>query len=337
MRTTQREVAMTSSDTPGAQVPPSARPRTPVALIVPAYNAATTLDAALGSVASQTVPPAEVVVVNDGSSDGTAEIAARWSSVLPLQVVSLSDNRGPGQARNEGVRQTTAPVLTFLDADDFLLPDHLHVCLTRYESSRGVVAARGIRWRPGRGLEVGSSPRFTTPPPGRQLEWLVRWHSLGTYAVFPRSVFENVGGFDPTMEGVEDWDLWIRITRTGVELERSSKPTFLYRQHANNLSRSVENIGMAGLRMLDRLQDEILTEVERRDLAGALRESRARIALNIAYARLEAGDHRGARRFALQSLKGSWQIALRAVIVATAPGWWSKVRARRREQPANRE
>jgi glycosyltransferase involved in cell wall biosynthesis len=308
---------------------------TEFSVVIPAHNAAGTLNAALASVAMQTVPASEVVVVDDGSCDDTAAVARRWRSHLPLDVVVLRGTHGPGQARHAGVQCTTGPLLAFLDADDVWFPDHLELCDRARARRGGVIAARGIRWEPGIEFALVTPPGSGHPPTDTQLEWLVRHHSFGMHVLLPRAVYEGVGGFDPEMEGVEDWDLWIRVVRSGVLLSRTHRASFFYRQHATNLSRNVELVGHAGLRLLDRLDRDLRPE-ERHDLRGALRESRARIALKLAYHHLDQGDARAARTWGARALPGPAGIRLRGAGVAVAPRVTERVRASRRARRLHR-
>jgi glycosyltransferase involved in cell wall biosynthesis len=298
---------------------------TTIAVVIPAYNCADTLDHALRSVAGQTLPPREVVVIDDGSTDGTVAIARSWSDRLPLEVVALGVNGGPGNARNEGVGRTSAPMLAFMDADDVWLTDHLEVCDAVQRRTGGVAIARSMRVYPDGHVEPG---RGDDPPATRQLDWIVRGNALGMHALMRRATFDGVGGFDHAVEGAEDWDLWVRIVRAGTSLHRTTQCTYLKRQHADNLSKRTEFIAEASVRMLDRL-DESLSDQERRELRRALRETRADIALFRAYGRVKADDYRGARAHALRSLTGRPAVALRGAVLATAPGAWKHVAALR--------
>ncbi|MDP3861518.1 MAG: glycosyltransferase family A protein [Phaeovulum sp.] len=98
----------------------------PYGVVIPAYNAARTLAEALASVLGQSVPPAEVVVVDDGSSDNTATIAAGFA---PRVRVLRQSNTGPGAATTRGVQEITSPILAFLDADDLWLPGKMQLQL----------------------------------------------------------------------------------------------------------------------------------------------------------------------------------------------------------------
>lgn len=105
-------------------------PRIPVSVIVPAYNAASTLPRALDSVVAQTVRPQEVIIVDDSSSDATADVAAQWCAAHPelsACVLRLSQNGGAGTARNAGWAQATGEFIAFLDADDAWHPRKLSV------------------------------------------------------------------------------------------------------------------------------------------------------------------------------------------------------------------
>ncbi|MBL8630237.1 MAG: glycosyltransferase family 2 protein [Rhodospirillaceae bacterium] len=110
-----------------------------VAVIIPAYNAAATLDRTLKSAvaslrhcvdAAGLTVEADIIVVDDRSTDDTPNIVKRWAQQYPTVKLHINaENRGPGFARNEGVRQTSAQYLFFLDADDVFYDNHIHTCL----------------------------------------------------------------------------------------------------------------------------------------------------------------------------------------------------------------
>lgn len=296
-----------------------------VAVVIPAFNAAETLGAALASIAGQRIQPAEVVVVDDGSQDETVAIARRWAAILPVRVVEMASNAGPGQARNEGVRNTTAPMIAFLDADDVWFPNHLTTCLELQSRTGGVVSGRGLRWHEQRGIVPGQGEDGDAGPPADgALEWLIRHHTFGMHAVIPRAIFDQVGGFDPTMEGVEDWDLWIRIAETGCPMHRTETRTFLYRQHESNLSLQVDRLGDACLRVHERVARN--HRPLSKELRSAIRDSNALVAFSRASVRLDTGDFRGARRYAVRALRGPASISLRATAMVTAPKIYVRLR-----------
>jgi len=93
-----------------------------VSVVIPAYNAGRTISAALASVFAQTYRDFEVIVVNDGSTDDTAQRLEEWSGRL---VTICQRNGGPGRARNEGIARARGRLIAFLDADDIWLPRKL--------------------------------------------------------------------------------------------------------------------------------------------------------------------------------------------------------------------
>jgi glycosyltransferase involved in cell wall biosynthesis len=298
----------------------------PISVVMPAYNSAAMIDAALGSIAGQTLRPAEVVVVDDGSSDATAAVAARWSGVLPLEVVTLAKNAGPGNARNEGVRRASSSLLAFMDADDVWLPFHLEECAAIQRSSGGVAFGRALQWfADGRVVSV--------PPPdlptAHQLHWIIRRNTLGMHAVMPRWVFDEVGGFHTGVEGAEDWDIWIRVARIGVPLRRVGRTTFLKRHHEGNLSGRAGYVAAASSRMLDRL-DASLTDSERHEFRGAIREARASVSYSMACKSMDGADYRAARTYGRQCRSGPPYFALRGALLAASPRTWVRIAALRR-------
>jgi len=130
------------------------RDRTPtVVVIIPAYNAAKTiartLTSAIGALrfcieTQKLAVDAEIIVVDDCSTDGTADIVARWPVQDKVRLIRNKANCGAGFSRNEGVRQSTANFMFFLDADDVFYPNHVHVCLSALltDDSLGYVFTR---------------------------------------------------------------------------------------------------------------------------------------------------------------------------------------------------
>lgn len=118
-----------------------------VSVLTPAYNAASTLERAYRSLREQDIQQWEYVIINDGSTDGTAQIAEGIAAADPRVKVVTTENRGNGATHNEGLRQSTGPVIAFLDADDEYLAGHLRKRLEYMATHPSVDAIWG-------GLEV---------------------------------------------------------------------------------------------------------------------------------------------------------------------------------------
>jgi glycosyltransferase involved in cell wall biosynthesis len=182
-----------------------------VSVVIPLYQAAAYVSETLDSVAAQTAPPAEVIVVDDGSRDGGAEVARAH----PLGPVVLSQsNAGPAAARNAGIRAAGGELIAFLDADDLWHPEKLarQLEVFRMAPDLGLVSchAEGF-WEEGGQRHARWREPYARALGVRDLLLDNRVQTLT--AVAPRRVLEAVGGFDehPDLIGTEDYNLWLRI------------------------------------------------------------------------------------------------------------------------------
>ena len=314
-----------------------------VTVVIPAHNAAAHLGAALASVAAQSVPPAAVVVVDDCSTDGTAELAQRWSAVLPLTLVRLERNQGPGAARRRGIDATDTELIALLDSDDYWLPDHLEELLRVYARTGGLVTSRSLRWFPGEGVSASDSARsFPVPPPAEQREAILRDNFVFVGALFARDDYERCGGFGDLRRS-EDWDLWIRMVLSGVLVSVTHRPTVLYRQHPTSLSAG-DAINEADIDLLQQLQATVC-DADRIVVERSLRRRQARRELLAGYRHAAGGHALAARRSFLSAAwadrdpsgglrRGASGVTAKAMMAAAAPGL--AVRLRRGDLDRNR-
>lgn len=100
-------------------------------MVIPVYNAATTIERAVLSCLHQSVPPLEIILVNDASTDATADILDRWKEYDSIRVLNLSENKGVSYARNHGWRHATAPYIAFLDSDDEWHLEKMKYCMQK--------------------------------------------------------------------------------------------------------------------------------------------------------------------------------------------------------------
>ncbi len=313
---------------PAATVSPSGR-RPPagsdVVVVVPAFRAASVISAALASIAAQSVLPAQVVVVDDGSDDGTADVARRFSELLPLDVVSQR-NAGPAAARRSAVAASTAPLIALLDADDVWLPDHLGLLVSAHGRRGGIVTADALPWRPGGMLSLASRrSQFKIPPPRLQRVEILRDNFVFIGALFSRALYEVVGGFRDGFTGAEDWDLWIRMIRTGAVVHGTlGSPTVLYRVVDGSLTRRA-SIYDRYLAVLQAAGPGCTTDEERQVLESRLAWVRARRGLAHAYEAAGEGRRAAARQFARESLGGSAKVTAQGLGILVAPGTTAKL------------
>ncbi len=187
-----------------------------MSVIVPAYNAARYIRRALDSALGQDYEHLEVVVVDDGSTDATPEVVR--GVVDPRVVYLRQDNGGQGNARNRGIRNARGDLITFLDADDYYLPDKVarQVEFLAREGRYKAVYCNALHFDAGHPT-VFYKKRATCRS-GNLLPELLNAGFINVNTVMmTREVLERVGLFCETRYYPEDWEMWLRITLAGFE------------------------------------------------------------------------------------------------------------------------
>ncbi len=216
-----------------------------VSVIITSYNAGEYLGEAIESVLAQSRPADEIVVIDDGSTDATPDVARRYAS-QGVRLVQQT-NMGAGAARNRGIQETTGELVAFLDGDDLWLPHKLERQLEYLADHPETVMVSCLRWRWDQTTGERHIEYFGVRP-GRSLaqENVVR-NVIGnpSMTLIRRSVFDAVGRFDPTLRWGQDWDLFIRITRYGP-VGFVMEPLMIYRWHPGGIShhRGIERLDM---------------------------------------------------------------------------------------------
>jgi glycosyltransferase involved in cell wall biosynthesis len=203
-----------------------------VSVIIPCHNQARFLSEAIGSVLTQSYPLFEVVVVDDGSTDDTFEVAARYREVRCVRQV----NQGLSAARNAGLEASKGSYLVFLDADDRLLPHALQAgleCLTAHPECAFVYGHLQFIASDGSPLPTIKQVRVERD----HCLQLLRGDYIWTPGVvmYRRAIFDSVDGFDTRIDACADCDLNIRITRD-YPIYCHGDVILEYRQHGANMS-----------------------------------------------------------------------------------------------------
>lgn len=203
-----------------------------VAVIIPVYNPDPSyLRAALASLASQTFPDWECVVVDDGSPD-PGDLS--WISHRVIRQA----NSGAGIARNRGIRETSAPLLAFLDQDDLWAPTYLERQVEQFRDPAVVMSSTGFDIIDDHGARIGGG----YVGHNASYEDLLEGCGVQLSAVMARrDAVEHAGGFRP-YPFAQDWDLWLRITRDGGRLGRVEEELVSWRQHGANASRQYRQL-----------------------------------------------------------------------------------------------
>jgi glycosyltransferase involved in cell wall biosynthesis len=210
-----------------------------ISVVIPVHDGEAFLDQAIESALAQTWPRTEVVVVDDGSSDRSAEIASSYPVTLVRQ-----DNQGVAAARNRGVETAEGELLAFLDQDDLFLPEKLERQLEalRAEPEAGICACQ---------MRLFVEPGYPRPDwiHPSLLDWDHHTLQLGTMLVWRRT-FEQVGPFEESYQWANDADWLVRAREAGVPFAMLDEPLVHYRVHGSNESRREESIKREALRML---------------------------------------------------------------------------------------
>lgn len=219
-----------------------------ISVVIPVYNSGRFLAQALESVFGQAEPADEIIVVDDGSTDDTAQVAANFGDRIKY---IYQPNAGPAVARNRGVRESSGEWVAFLDADDAWLPWSLSV------EKKAISRNTDVALFCGRRIEMYGeiSPPSETDiekTRGILLEEFTGQNIVATSTVIMRrDVFIRLGGFDKTFRGPEDYDLWMRVAKE-YSLVYIDVPLCRYRSVSGSLSMNDRTFLSQGLRVLDK-------------------------------------------------------------------------------------
>jgi Glycosyl transferase family 2 len=305
--------------------------RTPtISVAMPAYNAERWIGETLESVLAQTAAPGEVVVVDDGSIDRTAEIARSFGE--PVRVVR-QPNGGAPVAYNRAFREATGDYVAMCPADDLWEPGKLELQLRTLSAHPEVdVAFGGARYF---GLEERD---FPVPSVSGVLDasgFFREMYSVDLVpaptAVVRRALFEDLGGFREDLD-CEDYEFWMRALKHGAVFFHDPRPMVRLRQHGGNLSAQALSMWEMNHRIHSEYADDLDDDrLARATLAHDLR--------TIGRARLGLGDVDGARQAYRGSLRQSLHpSALAWVALLTTPGAARPLRrlaAQRRDRAAS--
>lgn len=200
----------------------------PISAIMAAYNAEPYLAQALDSVLAQTLPADEIIVVDDGSTDRTAEVLRAYAGRIRI---IRQHNRGPAHAFNAGIAAASGDALAFLDADDLWLPNKLEIQSEALSAEQGLEAVFGHVQQfasPDLAAETASTYAVpSVPQPGiSKIALLIR-----------RRAFERIGSFDQKYSVIDFVEWYARAQTLGLRSRMLSQVVALRRQHPGNLGR----------------------------------------------------------------------------------------------------
>ncbi len=225
-----------------------------VSVVIPAYNIRSYLMPALLSLQQQTLSSFEALIVDDGSTDGTAEVAIAFAKGDQRFRVLRKKNGGLSSARNHGIRHARSNYIALLDGDDLYSPDKLarHVAVLRQKPEVGVVysASQAIRddGRP-TPIRLSGRPIYADPLIALLCKNFI---GHGSNAVFRKRIFEEVGEFDESLRSCEDIDFWLRIAAVWHwQFYRDPQVLCKYRVRPSGLSFNVKQMHFCQMQVLE--------------------------------------------------------------------------------------
>jgi glycosyltransferase involved in cell wall biosynthesis len=206
-------------------------------IIIPCYNQAKWLGDSIGSIIRQDFADWEIIIVNDGSTDNTAEVAALYSKSDQRIRLINQENGGLSSARNTGILNAKGLWLDFLDADDYFLPGCLKSIRDKIENTSAQIVQTGYQLVDETKNLIANKKLNAVDGP--VIDIVLRGNLGPCQSIFIRKDFvSQLGIFDTSLKSAEDWDFWLRAGKAGAERVIIHEPQVAYRQLHNSMSRN---------------------------------------------------------------------------------------------------
>jgi glycosyltransferase involved in cell wall biosynthesis len=243
-------------------------------IVVPAYEAASTLAETLDAVLAQAFADWECIVVDDGSTDNTLSIASAYAREQSRIRVVHQQNEGTAGAYNTGVASATGEFIVVCSADDVLLPDHLARMSAFIESESGydIYSSNGYFWWPGDGRTLFYESGQHDEIQSLELADVIRECFFSVGAVYRRDLFATVGGYRLGVYG-EDYDFWLRAIASGARHRYLPEPLALHRMSPSQKSADLETVHRSNIRLISDLRRDFhLSAAHERAALDGIRE-----------------------------------------------------------------
>jgi glycosyltransferase involved in cell wall biosynthesis len=193
-----------------------------ISVIIPVYNGEAFLKEAIQNIEKQDYNPIEIIIVDDGSTDRTADIAASLGDQVRY---IFQSNCGPAAARNKGLEIARGSVIAFLDVDDLWTPNKLELQLSYLRNNACEVVLGRVQ------IETTEDVSKFGLDENPVVAFVVGC------GIFSKSVFDRIGGFDVTLRYSEDKDWFLRAREQGAIITILPEVTLIHRRHQNNMTR----------------------------------------------------------------------------------------------------
>jgi glycosyltransferase involved in cell wall biosynthesis len=239
-----------------------------VSVIMPAYNVEPYLADAATTALGQTFADLELIIVDDGSADGTGRIAEEMRRLDPERVRVVSKpNGGLSSARNAGLRVATGRFFALLDSDDLWEPEFLASQMAVFACDPNIdLVTTNARNLGGPRDGLPARPWAEGYPAITLATILADEEAVFIMTVFRRRVWEAIGEFDERLATNEDYDYWIRAAARGFRFERNARPLAWYRRRADSLSSNEARMLAGILKVLEKTRSLCPADSPERDI-----------------------------------------------------------------------
>ena len=240
-----------------------------ISVVIPTYNRRQTIGRSIDSILNQTLFPSEIIVVDDGSTDGTSDyIQSNFPSIRLLQ----QSNKGVSSARNMGIRSSNSDWVALLDSDDEWFPQKLEKQVMTLSQSPDIKFCHTEEIWIRNGVRVNQMKKHQKYGGHIFNKCLDMCRISPSSVLFHRSILDDVGYFDKDQKVCEDYDLWLRITAKYPVLYIDEPLIKKYGGHEDQLSRVKDGIESHRIKVLEKLIMQKFTSVQKNAMLKMLIE-----------------------------------------------------------------
>ncbi|MTJ11802.1 glycosyltransferase [Anabaena sp. UHCC 0187] len=219
-----------------------------ISVIIPVYNGEKYLAEAIENVKNQDYQPLEIIVIDDGSTDKTGEVAAEFKDNIRY---IYQENSGPSAARNRGIKMAKGDVIAFLDVDDLWSDDKLQLQTNYLVENPLIDIVQGLIQQMNLS-QLTSAEKPTFEPVYKPYNYI----NLGS-AIYRKSVFEKIGYFDETLNYAEDVDWFVRAWENGIPKLLIDQVMLFYRKHQKNMTGGKNLVELGFIKIYKKRLDRI--------------------------------------------------------------------------------
>ena len=225
-----------------------------ISIIMPAYNSESTIAPSIDSVRSQTLQDWELIIIDDNSSDNTDKIVRPYLIDERIILINLQQNQGVAAARNTGISESKGKYITFLDSDDLWMPEKLEHQIAFHRKNPDLHMSYTDYEIIGEISESSSSLKKQMKDHNKIKSGVPRIYyenMIGILTVMAeKKILVDLGGFDTSLQGTEDHDLWIRMAKAGYHFGYIREKLAKYRLTGGGLSRSLNKYKLQRKKLL---------------------------------------------------------------------------------------